>query len=650
MRHNTHPALIICVLLALVLTEIGAVIGLPLPGGLPNISIPVLDRLFKEDPPVTSSLADAVTEIDYLDDYNPNSTIPLGLLRQVNQNTIHLFPGVYSYEAQSYCLHAGTYAPGRGEGYLLAPLKGPKASIVRSILQRSAQHPEIPQSNIQLLLWAIIARTKYDDMAPQLRDTGSKLLTPDEIGSLNGGTLGVIPAEVRARAFADLPGPVRQVYEAENQIRSLLTQTSVPFAEVERVAVLQGSPPAEGGPEVPRGRWSYTPDGYFVRYEPDSYRHTHVEVSVPDNFTVQRDSLGRITQLTNGRNDRIELAYDDRIAPVVIPGDSDVKAFALKSVTLVFGGGQRILDRKQWSGLGWTFVGVPNGSGQPDTSVARFDGLATRYQAARANAQQFEQLVMKIGHRSVSRDGLQLLVDLASLRTTVETSLRRLASGWTSDDLDLGVSVWQAAFSAQVGGPARITDLRPYRVAFDPQRSVGPIISQGEASGTSYDPSGGVAMPGNTARQRLAQSWRCGGTNGAGGAAGDFQRAVATALRHHGANINAQEISVQGSWPGPLTHFFVRIGHNNNALPSMECLEQGIAAGQVSAGSLEGAKSMLIGTVQTVGNQTRVYVRVVDVATGVITDSGAGTATGTNASAVQQATDQALSNAGLRLH
>lgn len=43
------------------------------------------------------------------------------------------FPaGYFGMHLQSYCLHAGTYGLTKGDGYLLAPLEGDRAPLIRS--------------------------------------------------------------------------------------------------------------------------------------------------------------------------------------------------------------------------------------------------------------------------------------------------------------------------------------------------------------------------------------------------------------------------------------------------------------------------------------------------------------------------------------
>jgi hypothetical protein len=75
---------------------------------------------------------------------------------------------------------------------------------------------------------------------------------------------------------------LKQVLQAEADLRRMLTTPGSTFEELERVAVLTGAAPlGEGSKEVPSGRWSVHPDGYYVRYIPSGYSSTRVEIWVP---------------------------------------------------------------------------------------------------------------------------------------------------------------------------------------------------------------------------------------------------------------------------------------------------------------------------------------------------------------------------------
>jgi hypothetical protein len=170
-------------------------------------------------------------------------------------------------------------------------LKGPREPIIRHILQNSVQHPEIDQHEIQSLIWSILARARLSELSPSIQRVASQLLTPEEIAELNGGALGVIPPEALNAITANLPAPVRQVLEAENQLRQLFSQASADFTALEQIAVLAGDPPAGSAPEVPLGRWSQHPGGFYVRYFPSGYSRTRVQVYVPEATPTPQGSL-----------------------------------------------------------------------------------------------------------------------------------------------------------------------------------------------------------------------------------------------------------------------------------------------------------------------------------------------------------------------
>ncbi|MES2220091.1 MAG: hypothetical protein V4587_03900 [Acidobacteriota bacterium] len=251
-----------------------------IPGGNPFGSILEL----KDKEPISTNFADAKNEIVLPDSFSPNDFKPLFGSPTAPGGAFLLAPGAYEAHLQSFCLHAGTHGPSQGDGYLYAPLKGSKAAIIRSLLQRTAQHPEIPQTQVQMLIWSIEARSKFSDLPLTLQHAALTLLTSKEIYDLNGGALGLIPQSALDRAMNSLPPNERQIFAMQAQLRSKLASGSATFAEIESIAVLPG-PAAPDGPIIPRGRWSAHPGGFFVRYLPEGYQHTVVQVYVPDSGT-----------------------------------------------------------------------------------------------------------------------------------------------------------------------------------------------------------------------------------------------------------------------------------------------------------------------------------------------------------------------------
>lgn len=241
------------------------------------------DPLQIRKPPITTSLEDAKWEDASKDRFVPaeKEQSLLVLQRSANGGFI-LQPGYYSMQTQSYCLKAGTHGPGGGDGYLYAPPMGPMDDIVTAVLRNSVNKPEVHQHDVQVLLWSIIARAKYENLDNKIKLVAAQLLTAKQLASMNRTGLDILPASVQQKAIDEAPGPIRTILQAEAQLRQMLTTPGTSFAEMERVAVLSGAAPlGEGSREVPSGRWSLHPDGYYVRYFPSGYSSTRVEIWVP---------------------------------------------------------------------------------------------------------------------------------------------------------------------------------------------------------------------------------------------------------------------------------------------------------------------------------------------------------------------------------
>jgi hypothetical protein len=233
--------------------------------------------------PISTALSDAHWAVDSLDNFTPREAKrSLMQLQRTPNGGFVLQPGYYEFHDQSYCLHAGTHGPGGGDGYIYAPPLGPARDAVMSVVRNSVNHPQIPQHDVQILLWAIVARSKFEDLDTHLKQVASQLLTPRQLAALNRTALDLLPGPALDAATNSMPPFLRQVFQAEAQLRSLMTTPGTSYDQLERVAVLAGMAPlGAGSREIPRGRWSLHPDGYYIRYMPYSYTNTIVEIWVP---------------------------------------------------------------------------------------------------------------------------------------------------------------------------------------------------------------------------------------------------------------------------------------------------------------------------------------------------------------------------------
>jgi len=423
--------------------------------------IPGLDKILKRKPVLTTSISDALTEVPFLDNYNPKIAFPLSLEpRTPDGGFILEKSGHYMFEAQSFCLAPGKGSPGGDYGFLYAPLKGPYSDIIRNILRKSYKHPEIPQQDIQVLLWGIISRTKISDMPREIQLTAAKLLTPKEIFKVNGGALALIPKSVLDKALEKLPPEVRRVIEAEAKIREMLTRGYSSYEELERVAVVQEPvPPGKGSRNVPPGRWSLHPEGFFIRYFPRGYSRTLIQLYVPGTFQIERDEIGRIVSITGPSGYRIETIYDDSIEPVSISEEPSLKAYAFKMIIFEgFSFDKRGIIRKEWENIGWTFASNTE-EGKGSVHSNRFPNFKQRYELYKREKEELINLnkgLMKLKNsptNKLTQEGLEEILTIGSyVQAVKEVFDFSDDENWVTDPASFAKEAWMASVSKNLIG------------------------------------------------------------------------------------------------------------------------------------------------------------------------------------------------------
>ncbi len=316
--------------------------------------LPSLDGLLR-GAPLTTNFDDTGRQLPVLDRRETRRPArPLRDLPRTATGGFRLQPGLWEGTFESYCLRTATHAPGKGDGFLLAPIKGARAGAIQAILSGTVRHPEVPRGDVQMLLWAILSRVRVSDMKPSLQAAARALLPAGEIRAINATGLDVLAAAERTRLFRGLAAPVRQALEIESDLRYQFSRADVTYEEVERIAVLSGARPEDNRNAIKRGQWSRDRQGYFIRFFPDSFARTRVEVLVPARVTVTRDRLNRIIAIEDARGGRTETVYNDAVAPRTHPRDRDLKAYAFKTIRFT----RRVNGRPEVFEIhdqGWTF-------------------------------------------------------------------------------------------------------------------------------------------------------------------------------------------------------------------------------------------------------------------------------------------------------
>ncbi|WP_027376362.1 hypothetical protein [Kaistella palustris] len=197
-----------------------------------------------------------------------------------SQNEGYLLkPGYYTIDLKSFCLKAGTYAPSKGDGYLYAPVRGPKKEIINALVKNWYKHQDIPQHTVQSIIWGVIAKSSFKNMNTEMQLAATQLLSKNELLQLSKMGLDFVPDNLMSKVKSNLPQPVQIALEAENRIRSFFSSSSSNYAELERLAMLGGINPEKS--DIAYGTWGLHPKGYWVSYHPHGYTQMTVQIYVP---------------------------------------------------------------------------------------------------------------------------------------------------------------------------------------------------------------------------------------------------------------------------------------------------------------------------------------------------------------------------------
>lgn len=250
-----------------------------------------VDKLSKD--PITTSFKDVDKKRYIKDDFGNTQTFTNIFEKEFNiKKGFRLTPGYYEGSFKSFCIKAGTVAPNKGSGRFYAAMKGPKQAIFETILTALHNDSSLKQREVQLLLWAIIAKTDFHKMKGPVKVTALKILSAKEITRLSKGALDGL-ARNKLNKLSYKSKALRAVIDAENNLRRKYYQGARTYAEYEDIAMIAGVEPVVKGWE--QGRWIKHPDGYYLRYYPSGYSKTRTQIYVPEEAgTVYFNGSGDI--------------------------------------------------------------------------------------------------------------------------------------------------------------------------------------------------------------------------------------------------------------------------------------------------------------------------------------------------------------------
>jgi hypothetical protein len=361
---------------------------------------------------------------------------------------------------------------------------GPKAELIQSILKNAEKFPQVKQTEIQELLWAIIARARFKNLHKDKQKLAI-LLAPKEVALWQADVLMDVPKNLLKDAIDKMPAELRSVFEAEQKLREAFhSKTGLAYSELERFAVPQTEPPKT---TIPGQRWSMRPGGVFVRAKPSGYQKVRLEILVPQKYTLKRDNLGRITRWEDAEGWGMETIYESSPAQTS-PEAPGLKAYLVKSATLFAPGG-----RKQTvTGKGFILTGIPGkrtALAAPRASAfCQGRGISVtewreRYERAQAWRDWYNNLRQRVGLDPSSDRSSDDITDLDHYRDGAKTIF-----GDTGDRLEF-IAENQRRQNASLAEAIRIFE------------------HLGEDN-PEYDPRGDLALPASSGAQRLGMSGR----------------------------------------------------------------------------------------------------------------------------------------------
>lgn len=235
---------------------------------------------------VTTSFADTIHGDTLPPTFEPKAFKPLMSLDRTDDGSFILKPGMYEAYVQSYALDTGDTNITKAAGYYPAPIKGIKAKIVAAFLKQIELHPDVAQAEAQALLFTIVQGVDLEKMPPNIQQTAVRVLPKDIVTQMQGAT---------------------QAKQIEQNLMNILNQRMAKdpkaqqqMAQWNKLQQQQQANPtfnvdAAAAEPVLRGTWAQMPGGFYVRYLPDGYMKTRLQLMVPDAAVSDADTKTTLT-------------------------------------------------------------------------------------------------------------------------------------------------------------------------------------------------------------------------------------------------------------------------------------------------------------------------------------------------------------------
>jgi hypothetical protein len=303
--------------------------GLRLPGGLPSVA-----DLTRGEPPLNTNVTNIpVRGWPEFDRVRFGAFTRLTNADRHSDGRYHLKPGRYQLDVQGFCARGYTFGPTDGDGYLRGAWQGSKAGLLREIVQRfTVMSDTVDQRDVQLLIWAVLARTHPEDMRGGAQRALVQLLGDRGTELMARGALSYVADAAAQKLFGPVNRQLRPLLEYENRMRGMFSDANRTYEDFERVT-MRPPPPAGTRTEIPGERWDLHPGGYLVRVNAAGYSRMTMQVVIPHRPEITRDQWRRVTRFAI--DDYVmSIDYREQGPGTPYPGDRGLTAHAVSRVRI----------------------------------------------------------------------------------------------------------------------------------------------------------------------------------------------------------------------------------------------------------------------------------------------------------------------------
>jgi hypothetical protein len=235
--------------------------------------------------PLATSLADAIHLETLPASIEPQAFEPLLKLPRNDDGAFILQKGIFEMVVESFSLEPFDPGSYRGMAFFPAPIKGRRAKIISEILKYAELHPDVPQPYIQMLLGHTVLGTDLEKMPAPAQQAAQKLLPKDTLLMLHGASQAKVLGDRLLKALGRQVGASNG--KAAQQITGAVTkeqEIDKTFGITSTISTLKssGGAGAVSADSAPRGTWALMQGGFYVRYLPESYVRTKLQVIVPE--------------------------------------------------------------------------------------------------------------------------------------------------------------------------------------------------------------------------------------------------------------------------------------------------------------------------------------------------------------------------------